>query len=68
MSNRQPVGTSMRVITLRSTQRAREALAMRQQGKKLREIGNLFGVCAETARCMVNKGRALHARQRWRDG
>jgi hypothetical protein len=55
---------TMREITLRSNQRAREAFGLRESGKKLREIGEHFGVCAETARCMVNKGRRLIERYR----
>ena len=50
-------------ITRRSRARKAEALALRRQGKKFREIGEHFGVTLETARQMVLSGERYESRR-----
>lgn len=44
-------------------QRYRDALAMREQGLKLKEIGRRMGVSPERARQLVYMGRRLRAQE-----
>jgi hypothetical protein len=55
--------TTMREITLNRNRKARKAFALRQQGKLLREIGEVFGVGVEGARRWVNIGKRLFDRE-----
>jgi orotate phosphoribosyltransferase-like protein len=56
-------------ITKASRARAAKALALRRQGKLLKEIGAELGVGVDRARCLVAKGERLEARSKLpRDG
>jgi len=50
-------------ITKRSRERRAKALAMRREGKLLREIGAYFGVGVEQARSMVAAGERQEKRR-----
>lgn len=51
-------------ITKRRKARAAKALAMRREGKLLREIGAAFGVGVERARCLIDMGEREEKRRK----
>lgn len=50
-------------ITRRSKERKAKALALRRSGKTLKEVGEAFGVCKQTAKQMVDSALRLEARK-----
>jgi predicted transcriptional regulator len=51
-------------ITKASRARAAKALALRRQGKLLKEIGAELGVGVERARCLIDTGKRWEARSK----